>query len=223
MATSSTSRRAGFGHVALIIVIVVVTLVAAIGVVVYKRSNAKNNAVTPPSSNPPAQQPMASPPQQPVNPYEGMTKYTNEKYGFSFYHPADWRVEEGDQSLATDAQKKELLLWLVDTNTEVAQYTAGVTVNNRDFATHIGIVDGMRTHGGAPDTLQFTKTAQTIQEKNSFKYVIPQGGNVDRVWHIIEVGSKTYTIETIDEEDNVERTPDYMVKFNKLVESLTLP
>ena len=37
------------------------------------------------------------------------------------------------------------------------------------------------------------------------------------------VGSKTYEVETIYEEENIQRTPDYMAKFQKLMDSLQLP
>jgi Tfp pilus assembly protein PilV len=215
--------QAGFSTTVILLAVLVVAVLAVTGVVVYQRhksSSAKNSAATSTSQTP--TQSKSPTTTQPAQANAGLKQYTNDKYGFSFYYPDTWQVEQGDPASAVDAQNTELILWLTDTNaTAPKNKTVYIEVNSRNLASETAIIDGsIDSEGGKSADY---KQSLTLKGKETVKYTIPQSPTVNRVMYFFAVGTKTYSVQTYDEEANLARTPDYMTKFNNLVDSLTLP
>jgi hypothetical protein len=208
------SRQAGFSTGLIIAAVLVLAVIGGTGFVVFKKSTSKQATTTPPTTDTKAtvDEPDAEP-EQPAT-YEGMTQYTNEKFGLSFYFPNEWRVEERDPTLTADPEKTELSLWLVDKNAKERSEAGIVSVIARDLA---NAAPGV--HGNIDDY----RESLTLKGKTAAKYTFPQSKSVNRVMYHFAVGDKTYTIGTIYETQNIERAPDYMAKFDKVVESLRLP
>jgi hypothetical protein len=207
----------------ILLAVLVVAALAVTGLVVYKhhKPNSSNKAQT---TNSPttSTQPITNSPTQSAQTNAGTTQYTNDKYGFSFYYPDTWQVEQGDPASTVDAQYTELLLSLVDSSAPTTQNkTVYFEVSSRDLASKTAIFDGTIDSEGGKSTGY--KQSLTLKGKEAVKYMIPQSKTVNREIYFISVGTKTYTVSTTNEEANIARNPDYMTKFNNLVDSLTLP
>lgn len=224
------TAQSGFGYLMVFLAILAVAVLAVSGFEIYQhhKSNIKSKAAAATSSTQPTGQPQPSTGTQPAtttNQYPGMTQYTNAQYGISFYYPATWRVEQAYPTSSVDAQNTESILWLADTNVATTATTKNKTVyievNSRNLASETAVIDG--SINGEGGTSANYKQNITLKGKETVKYTIPQSATVNRVMYFFAVGSKTYSVQTFDEETNLARTPDYMTKFNTLVDSLTLP
>ncbi len=214
--------QSGFGAIEVLLVFLVVAALAVTGVVVYQhhKPSSVNNVQT--TNSPTATQPITNSPAQPTKTNYGVKQYTNDKYGFSFYYPITWRVEQGDPASSVDEQYTELVLWLVDTNaTAPKNKTVYIEVSSRDLASKTAIFDGSIDGEGGKSTDY--RQSLTLKGRQTVKYTIPQSATVNRVIYFFAVGAKTYAVQTYNEEANLARTPDYITKFNSLVDSLTLP
>ena len=204
-------NQSGFSVIELLLAILVVAALAVTDLVVYqhhKPISAKNSAAT--STTQMNTPPKSTTTTQPAQANAGLTQYTNDKYGISFYYPNDWRAEERNPATSSpDTEKTELALWLVDTTAKTRPETAVILVSSRDLASEASIYG---SSVGAPDTQQLT-----LKGKSAIKYTIPQSPTVNRIMYFIAVGTKTYSVQTYYEETNLARTPDYMTKFNNLV------
>src|SRR5260370_3566264 len=216
-------HQSGFGTTVILLAVLVVAVLAVTGLVVYQhhRPSSTNKAQTTNSPNT-STQPITNSPAQPAQTNAGTTLYTNDQYGFSFYYPNTWRVEQGDPASSVDTQNTDLVLWLVDMKaTAPKNKTMYIEVSCRDLASKTAIIDGsIDSEGGKSADY---KQQLTLKAKSTVKYTIPQSATVNRVMYFFAVGTKTYSVQTYDEVTNLARTPDYMTKFNNLVDSLTLP
>ena len=216
-------NQSGFGTTVILLVVLVIAALAVTGLVVYqhhKPSNAKNSAAT--STTQTSTKPQSTTTTQPAQANAGLTLYTNSQYGFSFYYPYTWRVEQGDPASTVDAQYTELLMSLVDPSAPTTQNkTVYFEVSSRDLASKTTIFDGsIDSEGGGSANY---KQSLTLKGKQTVKYTIPQSKTANRVIYFFSVGTKTYTVSTTNEDANIARNPDYMNQFNALVDSLTLP
>ncbi len=217
------SHQAGFSAVAIAVVVLVAVVIGGIGFTVFKKSSDTKSAAVPaetsPNTSPTQNEQTATPVKEPLeDPYAGMTQYTNDKYGFSFYYPNEWRVEERDVKFTMDPEKTELSLWIVDKNAKSDPSTAVITIINRNLVEVTANLDGEITSHGAK--LADYKTDITFKGKQAVKYTIKQPENVNRQRYYISVENKTYSLETIDERINIDRDASYMAKFNKVFDSL---
>jgi hypothetical protein len=204
------SNQAGFSAVVIVGAVLILGAIAGVGFLVFKKSSAPKSATTNTTSPSPIAQPA---PPTPAQEYPNMKLYSNQQYRFSFYYPEEWRVDERDPK-TTYLEPVELSLVLVDTTIATTPIVATVAVSSKSLS-EVGPV------GGA-DTAQY-KQQLTIDGKQAVKYSIPQSKSVNREMYYIAAGSNTYWLATFDEEANIKRIPNYMDKFNKVVDSLRLP
>lgn len=210
MNKANTNRR-GIGTVGIVFVCLVVIAAIASGILVSKQNKTKlfTNNISPSSTQQPISEANIS--QSEVD--EAWKTYTSTKHGFSFSYPEEWKIEERDPSKAFDSESTELSLWLIDPSAPDHSETVIVTVLAKDTSrtTPIG--------GDSPEY----KQDLSLKGKDTIKYTFPQSASVNRIMYHFAVNSKTYSIETVNEERNIERNQDYMAKFDKIVESLQLP
>lgn len=220
------SIQKGFSVPHVLLAVLTVGILGGIGYIVYAKSKSAgtDNAVAR-EAEPSAKQtasPTAKESVQPKDdPYSGMTKYTNTKHGISFHHPAAWQTKEQDPQLSMDTEKTQLSLWLTDTTLEEGSSAAAFIVIDRprDVVTQ-GLEGFARSHGG---DITDSKSEKTINGKNAVIYAIPQTEDAVRMMYYFAVGSKTYSMQTIEEEKNVAHNPSYMADIEKMVSSLELP
>jgi hypothetical protein len=216
------TREAGFGIVGIVAVVIVVVAVAGVGFAVFKKSSDTKNATTSattPGTKTPVTQPSTQP-QQAEDPYQGMTKYANAKYGFSFYYPSSWRLEERDPVASSfETDKTELSIWLVNTTTKTPTDAAIITVNGADLAYFTKRIEDEAGSYAA-------KSVVTISGKNAVKFTIPQGAKtsaVKREMYFVAAGGKTYAVQSTNEETNQTSSPSYMGDIGRLINSFKLP
>lgn len=210
MNKSNTNRR-GFSTVRIVVVCLVVVAAVTSGIFISKQNKIKlsTNNASPSSTRVPITGANLS--QTEID--EAWKTYTSTKYGFSFSYPQEWKIEERDPSKAFDSESTELSLWLVNPSAPDHAETVAITVLAKDISrtTPIG--------GDSPEY----KQELNLKGKNTTKYTFPQSASVNRIMYHFAVNSKTYTIETVNEERNIERNPDYIAKFDKIVDSVQLP
>jgi hypothetical protein len=218
-------HQSGFGRVGIVVVVVVLAAIGGIGLIVArnKHVNLKTtfSSTATPTSTPSSSIPTANA-SQPATTCDGMTQYKNAKYGISFCYPSNWRVEERDPAKSTpDAQNNELSLWLLDTTSKARAETATITVSKRDLTAETASMDGsIDSEGGNSANY---KQNLTLKNKAVVKYTIPQSSTVNREIYLFQVGAKTYSIQTVYEETNLQRNPKYVTQFHALIDSAQLP
>lgn len=217
------NRQSGFSVVGVVLGAAVIAIIGTVGWVAFKKSDTKTAILPTDISESKDQANLLNMQPEPLaNAYESSKQYVNSEYGFSFYYPQEWRVEERDPALSSpDTEGTEFALWLLDTTAKERAETAVIMVTSRGLAEKTAIIDNSaESHDGEGAE---HKQALTLKGKSAVKYTFPQSDAVNREMYLFGVGAKTYSVETFYEETNVGRNPDYMTKFNKLVDSLQLP
>lgn len=206
----------GFSVVEVLIVIVVVGLLGAVGWLAYDRQKDKaepgatktetqkeNTQTTPPTKDP----------------YEGMAKYSNDKYGISFYHPKDWKTEEVPIETPSGLTPAEFAINVKGNTTEKYAETASIEIHTKNLKETTKTYEDLY---GQSTTAKVSKVTGTLKGKDSVHLTVtqPDGGKTEH--YLFAVGNKTYSVRSINESLNVRRSQDYWSNFQRLYDSLQL-
>jgi len=215
--------QSGFGVVGILAIAVAVLAISGIGYVVLKKEPSSTKTSTTANSKPAEKGSLPKPSEQPKQQTQTNEKrYVNDRYGISFSYPADWRVEERDPATSSlEYYKTVLSVWLLDTRVKPEVVTAELSIHARDLESVTAVIDDdVESHATGETNY---KQSQSFKGKDAVKYSIPQSKSVNRIMYYISGGQKTYAIQTDNEDTNIKNSPNYVDKFNKMVDSLRLP
>jgi hypothetical protein len=219
------TNQAGFSAGAIIAIVLVIFVIGGVGVVVFKKSNSKQATTDNPATEAKQNVPDDTPGQQSEAAYAGWKQYSNAKYGFSFYYPENWRVEERDAATSTlEVQKAELSLWLVNDSYKTNPELAALTVSGNSKQQSIDLIEGDITAHARGEVDKYRSISNvSVNGKEAVKYSIGQSKTANRQIYFLSGGGKSYSVSTTGEDRNIERSATYIDDFEKLVQSLRLP
>lgn len=208
----------GFSVVEILAVVAVVGLLGAVGWLVYDRQKNKdsNSQTTAQTSQ---QEQKKETTKEEANPYEGMTQYSNAKYGITFYHPKDWKTEEVPIDNPSGLTPTEFAINVKGNTTEKYAETASIEVHTKNLQETAKTYEDFY---GQSTTAKVSKATGTLKGKNSVHLTITQPDGDKTEHYLFAVGNKTYSLRSINESLNVQRSQDYWSNFQKLYDSLEL-
>lgn len=210
-------NQKGFSVVEILVVVVIVGLFGAVGWLVYDRQS-KNK--TEPVATQTVTKKESNESATPVkDPYEGMTKYTNDKYGISFYHAKDWKTEELPIDTPSGLTPTEFAINVKGNTTEKYAETASLEIHTKNLQETAKTYEDIY---GQSTTAKVNKVTGTLKGKESVRLTITQPDGDKTEHYLFAVGSKTYSLRSINESLNVQRSQDYWSNFQKLYDSLQL-
>jgi len=215
--TKHSQTSPGFSAVTLILALVIILGIGGTGWYVWQKNHKKSHPHHSTGQPNPADIRKEEELSQ-EDAYEGWNQHNNTTYGISFRYPSDWNVEEGTYNSPSSATNQEFAINLK--RNEEAKYNATITteINNQDLATTEVWFDKYF----AGSTLnKVTKTPGTLKGKPGISYVVSNTGSAVKLY-LIEIGAKTYTFESNNEDLNAQLDSAYWSKFDKVFKSLTI-
>jgi Tfp pilus assembly protein PilE len=214
------ANQKGFSVVELLIIIVVVGLLGAVGWLVYDRQTDKDsNSQSTAKTSQQEQKKETLKEEAKANPYEGMTQYSNAKYGISFYHPKDWTTVEVPIENPSGLTPTEFAINVKGNTTEKYSETAAVEIHIKNFQETTKTYEDMY---GQSTTAKVSKVAGILKGKESIHFTISQPDGDKTEHYLFAVGGKTYSLRSINESLNIQRSQDYWANFQKVYDSLEL-
>ncbi len=218
-----TPNQLGFGAVGILAAVVLVVAIAGVGYLVFKKSSDTRSATTPSVGPSPDPSPTPPAPGNEPNPYEGMTKYTNDKYGFSFYYPNEWKVEEVSVEEPSGSLPTEFAANINFNTTEKYKGAATFEIVDKGYD---AVVSQYAQQYGDNSSAKVGKSEALVGGKavTHFTINLPKTQPVpSKLEHVLfDAGNKTYSLRSINEELNVQRDPTYWDKFEKMQTSVEL-
>lgn len=208
-------NQKGFSVVEILIVIVVVGLLGAVGWFVYDRQS--KDKAEPVATKTETKEKEASTPEKDT--YEGMTKYTSEKYGIAFYHPKDWSTEEVPIESPSDLTPSEFAINVKGATSEKYSETASFELHIKSLQEMAKVYDD---YYGQSNTAKVNKVTTTLKDKEAVHLTITQPEGEKTEHYLFAVGNKTYSFRSINESLNMQRSQDYWSNFEKLYSSLEI-
>jgi hypothetical protein len=154
--------------------------------------------------------------------YAGWKTYANDTYGITFRYPVEWKYDEGSkQDYGGDMLKTEGFVNLRHDIQEKYSETIAVEVHDMPIADAVKVYDSMH---GQSTTLKVTKNEAKMKGKPAIAYTFSKTGRAgsERELYLFDVREKTYSFESINEENNVGRSKLYWDNFEKVFDSLEI-
>lgn len=218
---SLNDRQSGFGTVGILAVVFAVLVIGGIGYTVFEKTSDTKSAIV--STNTPTPAPVAPTPQVTTHPakgYEAMGHYNNDKYGISFYYPKEWTIEEVPVNDPSGPVPVEFAVNINVATPDKYKAAATIEISTKDYQSVKSFYEGS---DAANSSARVTRTEAGDKGKQSTHYVtnIGIGSGATRTERFLyAVGDKTYALESVAEELNVQRDSTYWDKFNSIHSSL---
>lgn len=155
----------------------------------------------------------------------GATKqYNNDRYGISFDYPETWEISESTpEPQPTSPAPVEFGVSTSRISSDKYKTTAVVEVYGKNL-------DVMSDFFTKPlqqnSSAKLVKTENTEKGKRSVQLMttfnVSGGSSYVVKQYLFAVGEKTYSIQTINEELNMQADPNYISKFDQLYKSLKI-
>jgi len=207
----------GFSVVEIVLVIVVVGLIGGVGWYVVKARNNSDKTVESTAQSKSESPTKTTTPTK--DPYEGMRKYSNDKYGITFYHPKDWNTEEVPIDTPSGPTPTEFAVNIQGNTNEKYSETASLEIHTKNLQE---ITKEYDAYYGQSTTAKINKVTGTLKGKESVHLTITQPDGDKTEHYLFAVGNKTYSLRSVNESLNVQRSQDYWSNFQKLYDSLQL-
>jgi prepilin-type N-terminal cleavage/methylation domain-containing protein len=211
------TNQTGFSIVEILVAVVIIGLVGAVGWLVYDRLS--KDKIEPVATQIKTQKESNETATPAKDPYEGMAKYTNDKYGISFYHAKDWKTEEVHIDASSGLIPTEFAINVKGNSTEKYAETASIEIHTKNLQETAKTYEDLY---GQSTTAKVNKVTGTLKGEESVHLTITQPDGDKTEHYLFAVGSKTYSLRSINEPLNVERSQDYWSNFQKLYDSLQL-
>jgi type II secretory pathway pseudopilin PulG len=208
----------GFTIVEVILLIVFIGLIGSTGWYVWQQRTGKAQSGQVPNGS---QNSSANTTKtKTTDPYKDMTKYSNDKYGIRFYHPKDWSTEEVPIDNPSGATPIQFAVNIKGNTNDKYAETASLEIHTQGLQEVAKFYDG---YYGQSTTAKVSKQDVSLKGKQSIHYTFtPPPGTEKTEHYLFAVGTKTYSLRSINEDLNVQRSPDYWVNFQKIYDSLQI-
>lgn len=210
-------NQKGFSVVEILIVIVVVGVLGAVGWLVYDRQS--KDKAEPVATTTEIKKEDNESSTSAKDPYEGMTKYTSEKYGITFYYPKNWSTEEIPIESPSGLTPSEFAINLKGATTEKYSETASFEIHTKSLQE---MAKAYNDYYGQSNTIEVNKVTDTLKGKEAVHLTITQPEGAKTEHYLFAVGNKTYSFRSINESLNMQRSQDYWTSFDKLYDSLQI-
>jgi len=211
------TNEKGFSVVEILVVVVIVGLVGTVGWLVYDRQS--KNKTEPVATQAETQKEDSETTTAAKDPYEGMTKYSNDKYGVTFYHTKDWKTEEVPIDTPSGLTPTEFAINVKGNTTEKYAETASLEIHTKNLQETAKTYEDLY---GQSTTAKVNKVTGKLKGKESVHLTVTQPDGDKTEHYLFAVGNKTYSLRSINESLNVQRSQDYWNNFQKLYDSLQL-
>lgn len=207
-------NHSGSGAVVMLLIVVIIAIIVGGGWAVYRHNHkAGTTTLTKTTTS------SKSTSTQQADPYAGWKTHTNTQYGFSYKYPAIWiPSDDVTTDSTTNATKQEFGTGLKLTTNTKYDDTVNVTVLNESLSAATMWYDNNYAQSSLN---KVTKTTTELKGKQSTQYDVTNSGVKSKLY-LFAVGSKTYTFGSVNEELNLQTSPNYWTDFQKVFDSLTI-
>ncbi|HSX07636.1 MAG TPA: prepilin-type N-terminal cleavage/methylation domain-containing protein [Candidatus Saccharimonadales bacterium] len=210
-------RSHGFSVIEALIVIVVAAVLVLGGWLVWRHNHQTKKAAVVTGSTEGAAT-KQTPANQPADPYAGWKTYNNAAYGIDLRYPSVWTLDEGSMDAAASSTKQEYAINLKRNENVKYNETATIEVLNEDLAAATLWYDSYFAQSASG---KVNKTSDQLKGRHSVQYTVTNAG-VETKLYLFEVGSKTYTFTSINEELNVQADTNYWTILGKVFDSMQI-
>jgi len=150
--------------------------------------------------------------------YAGWLSYDNHTYGFAVKYPTDWLVREVSATPPPGPDPVEFAANLQWQTSEKYSETATLEVHTNDLAAVTAYYDNYYAQSSLN---QVTKHQQTLKGHQAVSYQVTNGG-IPAKRYLFKVGNKTYSLASVNEELNQQRSAQYWADFDQVFGSLVI-
>ncbi len=200
--------------------IVIIAILAVGGTLIYRHNHKTMSGSTNSNSTSPSSTTNSSTRPQSADTYAGWKTYTNQQYGYSFKYASSWKVAEvasGGSGTVDPIEFSSNVQW---DNNEKYTDVATFEIHTNDFDS---VVKARDTYYAQSATAKVSKDEKVIKNKQAVHYLITFSDSNNKIEeYYFQVGSKTYSLRSINESLNLSRSATYWDDFQKVIDSLTI-